>query len=632
MRDIEHSFMYIWQFQFGNEFTVIGRYWEEFLQMLKELTIFLEDNIYIVIFVHNLSHEFAFLKGVYNFKPEEVFCIKSHKILRCEMFSHFEFRCSYLHSNMKLEEFTKKMNVQHSKLSGEQFNYEKTRYPWTALTENEMQYCVNDVQGLVEAVQKEMELDGDNLYTYPLTSTGYVRREVKRTMKQYNHKQMVALQPDEKLYKALKDAFRGGNTHANRYSAGILLDDVSSADESSAYPCVLVNDLMPMKPFKEIRQKDLTREWVVEHLINKRKRAVLMRVRLVNVRLKNPFWGCPYLARSKCKRIDKHAVYDNGRVIEADYLVTCITDIDYKILCDEYEFDLIILSAWYSKYEPLPEMLRNLIISFYEKKTALKNVEGQKIYYDKSKAMINAIYGCMCQDVCKLPIIYCKDADSEFKLDETKTVEELLEQNRNRAFLFYAWACWCTSWARFRLERALKIAGDNFVYCDTDSIYYTGIIDWEEFNKPLIEQSKANGAVAEDKHGKSYYMGVFDYEGTKQFITLGAKKYAYMENGALKITVAGVNKKKGAEELTQKGGIENFKEGFQFIEGGGIEAVYNDKVDFYYKTENGREIHITDNLYLKPSTYTLGLRDDYRDIIKMAQKLIDMQEWRIDEF
>ena len=175
--DIEQSIMYVWMFHVKQlNLTIVGRTWEEFDKFLKQIVEELEENS-LCIFVHNLSYEFQFLQAVYSFSPEEVFAVDNRKVLKCTMYDkHVEFRCSYLHSNMSLAEYTKKMGVAHQKMSGEEFDYNKTRYPWTPLLERELQYCVHDVIGLCEAIETEMLADGDNLYTFPLTSTGYVRR------------------------------------------------------------------------------------------------------------------------------------------------------------------------------------------------------------------------------------------------------------------------------------------------------------------------------------------------------------------------------------------------------------------------------------------------------------------------
>lgn len=103
----QQAIMYIWQWQIG-DFTVIGRTWEEFRDLCYRLKALCKEDQYIVVYVHNLSFEFQFLAGIYEFQPEDVFCIESRRILKCDMLGCLEFRCSYRHSNMSLDEFTRK--------------------------------------------------------------------------------------------------------------------------------------------------------------------------------------------------------------------------------------------------------------------------------------------------------------------------------------------------------------------------------------------------------------------------------------------------------------------------------------------------------------------------------------------
>ena len=103
------------------------------------------------------------------------------------MYEHIEFRCSYALTNMSLEEFTKKMKVEHVKKPGEDIDYKVYRTSTTPLTDKAMQYCQNDVLGLYEALTVQLNNDGDNLYTVPMTSTGYVRRETKQALRMVNH-------------------------------------------------------------------------------------------------------------------------------------------------------------------------------------------------------------------------------------------------------------------------------------------------------------------------------------------------------------------------------------------------------------------------------------------------------------
>ena len=92
------------------------------------------------------------------------------------------------------------MGVEHKKLTGT-FDYEKKRYPWTILTDEELAYCVHDVQGLVEAIQIEMKHDNDNLYTFPLTSTGYVRRDAKKALSEIDCRFVKNQLPNYEIYK-----------------------------------------------------------------------------------------------------------------------------------------------------------------------------------------------------------------------------------------------------------------------------------------------------------------------------------------------------------------------------------------------------------------------------------------------
>lgn len=608
--DIEQASMYIWQLQIDELGTIIGRTWDEYRQLLARVCDVLGENESIVFYVHNLSFEFQFLRGIYPFQPDEVFCMDSRKILYCSMFGEkIVYRCSYIHSNMSLAEYTKKMGVEHVKLSGADFDYRETRYPWTPLTDEQIDYCVHDVRGLVEALKKEMEVDGDTLITIPLTSTGYVRRDAKRAMKQVSHTLVPSILPDEKTFILLREAFRGGNTHANRYYAGRIITDVASADRSSSYPDTQVNCEFPMSRFYykgEATMKELDR------YINVLDKAVVMRVALWGVRLRDPYWGAPYLARDKCRKIIE-PTYDNGRILECKYCETTITDVDLRILLDEYDFDNFkAFDVAFARYGKLPRPLVEETINYYRKKTELKNVEGQEIYYMKSKNKLNSIYGMMAQNPAKETILF---KDNEYIKDDIPLAERLKEANR-RAFLAYQWGCWVTAWARYRLEEGIRLAGDQFVYCDTDCVKYVRDIDWRAYNAQRIKDSTANGAYADDPAGVRHYMGVYEQEKTDQrFKTLGAKKYAFEQDGKTYITVAGVNKRIGGKELERCGGLDAFNEGFIFREAGGMESVYNDE-PYGYVNIDGHELYVGTNVLLRDSTYSLGITDEYRRILE----------------
>ena len=630
------SVMYIWQFQIGKGITIIGRTWKQFNKFVDDIVNALDKTERLLIFVHNLSYEFQFLRDrkILGEKINErsVFCVDSRKILRftcCD--DKLEFRCSYIQTNMSLDEFTSKMQVQHQKLSGDEFDYSIYRNSDTTLTEKELEYCANDVIGLIEAMYKQMEVDGDDLYSLPLTSTGYVRRDIKKALRSVPHLSIQKQLPSFDEYLMLREAFRGGNTHANRYYARYRVDGViKSTDISSSYPNTQVNFRFPVSQFHDVDKESKTIENVIEMI--KHGKAVLMRIAIYNLELQNEFFPVPYISRDKARNI-VNPVYDNGRILKADYIETTITDVDLSIILEEYKGDIEVLDCKFANYGYLPIEMRKVICDYFIKKTELKGVEGQEIYYMKSKNKLNAIYGMTAQNPIKISDCYINGEykqglykDDKF-LDLEKYGIELykIAHELSKPIMPYQWGVWCTAWARRCLEDGINIVGyDKFLYCDTDSIYYIGNADISPYNKKAIKNSKNNGAYATDKKGVTHYMGVFEEEKEfyKSFITFGAKKYAYLDNeDKLHITIAGVNKKKGVDELNKyavthklKDGIEALQLGFVFSDAGGTESVYNDSPIEHY-TYKGKTFYVPTNIVIRESTYKLSLSDDYLTLI-----------------
>lgn len=620
LSDIEQSVMYIWQMQIG-EYTITGRYWSEFFGFLEKIEERISGICWMVIYVHNLSYEFQFFKGVYNFQPEEVFATDSRQVLKCTMFDCFEFRCSYQLSNMSLDKFLLKYNVENRKLSGEEFNYSKVRYPWTPLTAREMEYCINDVKGLVQALKKQLESDNDTLATVPLTSTGYVRRDVKNAMRGYNHKQLEEMLPDAEVYRLLREAFRGGDTIANRWNADDIIENVQSVDIVSSYPASMLTRKYPMTRFYREDPEDFKR------LYKLKSKALLFRIRFVNIRLHDQSEGHAYLSRDKCRNIIS-GTFCNGRILRAEQLDTTITDVDFGIISRRYIWDKMIVSELFSsRYRMLPINLRYVIMEYYRIKTELKGVSEDSddyLFYMKNKEKLNATYGMTVQDPARDMIDFI---DNQFVLRE-EPLEKTIKRHNLSAFLSYAWGVWVTCWSRKRLADGIDIVTKNgkepanFIYSDTDSIKYIGSADFTKYNRQMEEEAIRSKAYAVDRNGELHFMGVYESEGYKlpnRFKTLGAKKYVLEDpDKRLHITIAGVNKKKGGKEL---GTLENFKEGFIFKESGGTESVFNDDIDITIHVE-GHDLNITDNVVIRDSTYTLGITAEYRAIL---QGLVDIK-------
>lgn len=641
-----HSFMYVWQFQLGPDITLMGRTWQEFNELREVLgkisnalwgKFHTHERPRFVTYVHNLAFEWQFLQGVYEFLNEDCFFRDVRQPIYCELDHLLLFRCSYLNSNMTLEKFAENMGCTTKKLDGTKFDYSKIRFPWTELTEYEVAYATHDVIALEEAIRLEMQKDGDTLLTIPLTSTGYVRRDCKEALKP-NYYSIKQILPDLETYNLLQRCFRGGNTHANRWKVGQVLGSsdtggqIHNGDIASSYPTQQLTKLFPMGQFRKLEIKDNTIERI-KKLIEVGN-AVIADYCFKNVKLKDKRDPMPYLAIGKCHSLN--AVEDNGRILRADVVVTALTEIDLFMVLEQYDIERVsVYNAMTAIKGPLPIAYRNVILNYFKAKTELKGIKSKEYEYNKMKNKLNGIYGMSAQRPIH-PLIYY--SEHKFFAPRLPDPEEREKELANAPFP-YQWGVYTTAYARMALHDGLQCIGKDkngmslHIYSDTDSIKFQGPKNiFDTLNKRLRAAAVKAGAVFKDAKGKSHYIGEWELEDDyDSFITQGAKRYAAKIGDEIKVTISGVTTKKekvltsaGEEEEhsiagRELGALENLKDGFTFVEAGGLTARYNDEDNFdYTDPETGAVVHITPNVSIIPKTYHLKLTEDYKEIVEQC--------------
>lgn len=621
LKEIEQSIMYIWQFCIdfpdGHDLIILGRTWNEFHHCLFAIKQRLQG-LHMLVYIHNASYEFQFVSGIYNFRNNEVFILEGRSILYFKMYQTFEFRCSYKLFNMSLKEATRKYCPDYHKKGGDAFGYDERRFADTPLTRRQLLYCIYDVWGDCKAVRSIMALFNDTVYTIPYTSTGYVRREAKAAMRDHYHI-IKHMWPDYDCFKLLRAAFRGGNTHCSRFYAGQILHNVSSRDISSSYPSQECLKKYPMTKFqKRARLSEAAIDYYMDH-----DGACLIYCELRNVELRDRYEPIPYIPLAKCLKYPERVLLDNGRIVSCLRCELVITDIDYRIIREQYHFSITVLDLYTAWYDMLPIELRDLNKKYFTDKTKLKGIAGQELYYLKSKNLLNAIYGDFVMNPLRVMILY---NGGLFELDDSKTDIEILERAGKHPYKLYQWGVWCTAHARAMLQEGMRIVGpDKIVYCDTDSIKYVGNADFTDYNNAAIAAATEAGCFADDAKGKRHYMSVFEEDAFyTDFITWGAKKYAYCtKKDGPHITVAGVPKDSGAVELLYNGGLPAFKPGFIWKDTNKLEAVYNDE-NIGWKIIDGHRVNITKNIVLRPTTYQMSLTDDYAVIIEDSANMLNL--------
>lgn len=610
------------------------------MYFLKSLTEYYKTDLRrrYVIYVHNLSYEFQFIKSFFNW--HNVFMRKEHTILKAVTTEGIEFRCSYFLSNCSLDLFLKNCGAIHRKVKSEKiddeegysYDYELFRTAETELSDEDKGYCYNDVKGPYEAI--EYLLKEDTLLTIPLTSTSYVRRDMRTALNSTKHRRFVrkmALSIDQ--YTIAREAFRGGDTHAQYHIQGVKLHDIEANDISSSYPYVIMTKKFPMSPFQKADPNQFESYF-------KAGKLMLFRLRLEGVSMKD-IWDMPYISYSKCRNV-KGAKYDNGRILSCESLEISVTEIDYRIITDVYKIkrqyitDLYICDGGY-----LPTPIREVTLEYFRRKTELKwkISELKKIKklrplteseleelsdlnknYVKAKNKLNGIYGMFATDPVMDNWLFTELKGEKQPVDTEEALSSYY--SKYSTFLCYQWGIWVTAWARYRLHEIRCLDRGAAVYNDTDSVYapkeFSAYI--ARYNEQVkVEIMKSPIPPYVEVHGERYYMGTVDFDGEySTFITWGSKRYACITpSGEIKVTVAGLSKTAGKVSL-EKEGFDAFKPGWRVEKSGNMSAYYNDKPSHYIEEEGCRML-TGSNVALFSAPYELKPTREYKDLIGYIQ-------------
>ena len=333
----------------------------------------------------------------------------------------------------------------------------------------------------------------------------------------------------------------------------------------------------------------------------------------------------PYISTSKMTILKGSGMIatDNGRYMDGlDRIRITIFGIEWPIIKAQYDFDdAVLLSGYFCRKGYLPDLIRNFVLRLYAKKTELKGLPDRAIEYAISKTYVNGVFG----------MAYTNPLRDRWELTELGIVladpedpAEFLEKYQKSIsyFMPYAWGAMVACLGRVYLQKMIDAAGSYFCYCDTDSIF----AQHPEVVRPKIraleEELKAFQRQCGleltyyDIKGRPHELGGIDEEPVCDFRTYGAKKYATVEDGELKCTIAGVPKKAGGRII---GSLENFKLGLNFkgSETGKQCLWYNEAPEFKIHDEQGREIEIHSNVAMLPVDYLLSISPDYTECLSV---------------
>lgn len=652
------AIMYIFQFAI-NGYVFYGRTWKQFQNFLDTLanSLATSSTRRPIIYVYNLAFEFQFMREYLKFL--NVFADKIRHPIYAITESYIEFRDAMIlvGPNYSLEYVADKLLHTYpiKKLVGN-LDYSLIRHTSTPLTANELAYCINDVLVLNSLIQEKIETDGA-INQIPLTNTGYVRRHTRsiafgdtyKSSREY-HALMANLTLDTETYIQLHNAFMGGFTHASALSCTDTLHDVSSNDIKSSYPATIVLDYFPMTQFTLIDTSKFTEADFAYYMSNY---CCLFDIEIYYLEANS--LACLPLSASKCNDLEDEQIFQ-GRLVYASYLQTTCTELDLETYQTFYNMEAYRITNFrYAKRGRLPRNIILAVLDFFEAKTKLDGVEGCELEYMTSKNMLNSDYGMMVTAIIRAIIYYSSETNKWIPTPPDVAAQiETYNTSYNR-FLSYAWGVWVTAHARRRLFTAIEALGDDFVYCDTDSVKYLGdhFGFFAEYNDNIYNsilqasldlQIPTSKFMPKSPSGKTKMIGKFEYELTySRFKTIGPKRYIYEFNTPepkpknpddpdfsdrlkMGLTNGGVNTKKALTYMRLK--THNNSETFDMYNNRlVIPSKYSGKLTHTYidtpRTGVIRDYLGKPNIYsqlsathLEPQPYSCDIKKDYIKFLK----------------
>lgn len=619
-KQFKACWIYQWAFTFNGSL-YYGRTPEQLCYKLEEIVKFYElnDTKRLKVYFHNLPYDFSYLSVYFTEffgDPTKVLATSPHKLFYAEYSNGLVLLCSYKLSNDSLLRWSKKLNTKHKKLSelGSTI-YNKVHNQYTPLSYTDWRYMFYDVIVLDECIQAQMLLYDDTIASIPLTSTGYIRRELRRHFERGNYHQRKAVKTnkentgnradflrsrlDLKSYTYIYRNFSGGYTHGNRfYQAKTLYGRIKHRDFTSHYPTQIRTRHFPVgKLFK------LTGQTTIQELERyKDDYFIMCNVVCQNMILKDNI-SFPYL--QECHAMaeitqNTTCLSDNGRVVELKGLTHLYLHYDeLQLILKQYHCKYCIIETYASKLDYLPDWATECTDMFFGGKTTfkqlLKELEAQEAHYlkiheaeqnlMKSKNGLNGIYGCFATNPCKEDFTLTNGNEWKCEKVTVNNIESKLNKfySSRASFMSYQFGVAVTIYARMQLYEVMEIINSvnitdnnitifddygnkehynynkgNVIYCDTDSAFYFTNDEIEQkieaYNKKCIASALEHGAYIIDRKGNKVHYNEFtdENENIHAFRFLHSKCYAYMDGKKLKCTVAGVARLSSDHKTTRE--------------------------------------------------------------------------------
>lgn len=406
-------------------------------------------------------------------------------------------------------------------------------------TQNELDYIHNDTEIDMRTIQINMDMGG-----VKFTQAGNARYLYKRCIGKKNY-EVYFPKLDEATDKYIRKAYRGGYVYCNPKYCDKIIYNMVSLDKNSMYPAQMLHEPMPYgepEPFtgkfKPIGNYNL----FVQHL---RCKFELKKNGVPTIAKKSGFLSSPDLYISSSNGY-LYELWLSNPDLELLFMNYDVTDIEY---INGYMFKSIKgveitaeQAKNMTKQEIIDEDGKGSLFYDYIHQWRMGKEYHKGAQRDYDKRMQNALYGTFGSNPMRgsrIPYINEKGILS-FYDTEKKYVD---------VGGYIPVAVFVTAWARYNLIKHIVKHHDEFVYCDTDSLYLLDSVNLDDF--PIHD-------TLYDYFKVEHYIYKFKCVGAKRYIYLGwtPKDPTTWEKT---ITCCGAD-----EEIKEQMDFNNFNRGEEF--------------------------------------------------------------------
>ena len=402
-----------------------------------------------IVYFHNLKFDFTFLE--YFFTINEIsYCKKTTELGRIiygessfkklvkrgrrlvEKDITIQFRDSLLLFNDTLDNLAKSFNIPN-KIKKDDNYYDKLSYN---TSEEDIEYLKRDVEILATLI-KTLFTKYSISKNPPLTTASLSRKILfDECITKNLHEVLFNLNRD--IDNELRPFYYGGFCYLNPIYKEKLLKNVSSIDVNSFYPSIMVEEGLPFANPTTVEGYEYNNIYNYFYIIK------------INADLKTG--QHPYLLKKG------FTTSKNNYISTTEGEITIgLWDFEENLVKKRYNIIsyTYVKSFRFSKFEKNP--FKDFLLKLYKNKQTTKGAEKQF-----NKIIINSLYGKYGQRQENMTHIFTNFFEKETYLEEFKTTSYL------------PIAMYITAKARFILNTYIDIFGENFIYCDTDSIYFKG--------------------------------------------------------------------------------------------------------------------------------------------------------------